>query len=178
MLTNRHSPNGFTIVELLVVIVVISILTLIGIPTYTGIQQRAQASAIVDQIRKVEKGLRLFATDKGISSWWDELSFTGYNDPSFVAIMASGPGSGLKSYLTQPANFSSWEYDNDGNTKAINCLMDTNGVNILIPNISDPTVAQLVDNSIDDGNVSCGKIRYDSANTRLIYNLALTATDM
>lgn len=48
----KNLRYGFTIVELLIVIVVISILATISITTYQGIQQRANNASIVDAVNK------------------------------------------------------------------------------------------------------------------------------
>ena len=44
----QNKRSGFTIVELLIVVVVIAILASISVVAYTGIQQRAKNSAIID----------------------------------------------------------------------------------------------------------------------------------
>lgn len=51
---------GFTIVELLIVIVVIAILAAITIVAYTGIQDRANASAMVSEVTQVVKKLEAY----------------------------------------------------------------------------------------------------------------------
>ena len=51
---------GFTIVELLIVIVVIAILAAITIVAYTGIQDRAKASAMVSEVNQVVKKLEAY----------------------------------------------------------------------------------------------------------------------
>ena len=58
-----RKQTGFTIVELLIVIVVIAILAAITIVAYTGIQERARDSQRLSDIKAIEKALRLYAAD-------------------------------------------------------------------------------------------------------------------
>ncbi len=57
--------RGFTIVELLIVIVVIAILAAITIVAYNGIQDRARSAALRSDLTQVDKQLKLFQADKG-----------------------------------------------------------------------------------------------------------------
>lgn len=57
--------RGFTIVELLIVIVVIAILAAISIVAYNGIQNRAKNTAVQNDIRQVAKLIELYNADKG-----------------------------------------------------------------------------------------------------------------
>lgn len=58
----RTNQKGFTIVELLIVIVVIAILAAISIVAYTGIQQRAKTSAGQSLASQVEKKAQAYYT--------------------------------------------------------------------------------------------------------------------
>lgn len=64
MLTfNRKRSEGFTIVELLIVIVVIAILAAITIVSYNGIQKRAAESAVKSDLRNAATALEVAAID-------------------------------------------------------------------------------------------------------------------
>lgn len=57
--------RGFTIVELLVVIVVIAILAAISVVAYTGIQERARDADRTSDINAIHKAIELYAADYG-----------------------------------------------------------------------------------------------------------------
>ncbi len=57
--------QGFTIVELLIVIVVIAIIAAISIVTYSGIQQRAQNSAFASTANATVKALKMYYSQEG-----------------------------------------------------------------------------------------------------------------
>ena len=59
----RH--NGFTIVELLIVIVVIAILAAITIVAFNGIQTRAENTKTVNAVSQYVKSLRLYKDEAG-----------------------------------------------------------------------------------------------------------------
>lgn len=61
----RKSTTGFTIVELLIVIVVIAILATISIVAYTGIQARANDSKRINDVAAIRKALALHKADNG-----------------------------------------------------------------------------------------------------------------
>lgn len=61
----RKSVSGFTIVELLIVIVVIAILAFISVVAYRGFQNRAYDSTIESDLSAVAKKLELTKVDLG-----------------------------------------------------------------------------------------------------------------
>ena len=71
--------TGFTIVELLIVIVVIAILAAITIVAYNGIQARAKDSRVQSDIQSVAKKIELYAVDNGSYPSTGSLS-TVYSD--------------------------------------------------------------------------------------------------
>jgi len=61
----RKSVSGFTIVELLIVVVVIAILAAISIVAYTGIQNRAQDTRRLSDMRAIATALEQYKVDNG-----------------------------------------------------------------------------------------------------------------
>ena len=57
--------RGFTIVELLIVIVVIAILAAIAIVSYNGIQSRANDTAVQNDLNNFAKKMELYKVDNG-----------------------------------------------------------------------------------------------------------------
>jgi general secretion pathway protein G len=65
MWEKQKHQAGFTIVELLIVIVVIGILAAISITAYNGVQQRARDAQRIDAIAKIRKGLEAYRAING-----------------------------------------------------------------------------------------------------------------
>lgn len=65
MLTVKSRHQGFTIVELLIVIVVIAILASVSVVAYAGIQSRSRDSARISKIKDIAKALELYKIDNG-----------------------------------------------------------------------------------------------------------------
>jgi prepilin-type N-terminal cleavage/methylation domain-containing protein len=80
--------KGFTIVELLIVIVVIGILAAITIVAYNGVQARAKDSRRLNDMQVISGGLKLYYAQNGV-----------YPTPSF-----NGPG-GWESSSINPSQF-------------------------------------------------------------------------
>lgn len=61
----NKSKSGFTIIELLIVIVVIAILAAITVVAYNGIQQRARDSKVITAVNAYVKILKMYKADHG-----------------------------------------------------------------------------------------------------------------
>lgn len=83
----QKTKSGFTIVELLIVIVVIAILAAITIVAYNGIQQRARASSASTALNQANKKLALYAIDN--SAYPADLATAGITDTSDVTYQYS-----------------------------------------------------------------------------------------
>lgn len=72
-----QARRGFTIVELLIVIVVIAILASISVVAYNGIQQRTNDAKRISDISKMVEALELYKIDNG--EYPDEVLNPGHN---------------------------------------------------------------------------------------------------
>ena len=84
--------TGFTIVELLIVIVVIAILAAITIVAYNGIQQRAKEAEILTDLSYFSKKIELDQIDRG-------RYYTSNNELKSIKLRASNPGPGANNVM-------------------------------------------------------------------------------
>lgn len=95
--------RGFTIVELLIVIVVIAILAAVTIVAYNGIQSRAKDSQRLADIAAITKALELYKTQNGqypaavgnSVGGWEISSNPNGNQPFLKSIVDSGTVSSI-----------------------------------------------------------------------------------
>lgn len=64
-LVKRNTNKGFTLVELLVVVVIIGILAAIALPNFIGAQTKAKGAAVKGNMRTVQIASESYATDAG-----------------------------------------------------------------------------------------------------------------
>lgn len=171
----RKSTSGFTIVELLIVIVVIAILAAITIVAYNGIQARAKATSITTGFNQIDKSLRMYGVIQGWNAWPEDNDVlpSGESNPTLEQLVNDLPG--FDQFMQQAPSTSdlpasAWFYDNDGDTKPA-CDSNNLGTNIVIEGVSE-TVADNVDSQLDDGDDDCGKIRYRGWDDKLYYTLS------
>lgn len=92
----RRAPKqkGFTIVELLIVVVVIAILAAISLVAYTNIQQRARDSQRKADLKTISTAVNLYYADNGnypmSNGWCTQISNTsaGY-DAAFKSELST-----------------------------------------------------------------------------------------
>lgn len=65
MLHKLNKTSGFTLVELLIVIVVIALLAAISVAAYSGIQDRARNTHVLSMFDTYEKALAIYYYDTG-----------------------------------------------------------------------------------------------------------------
>jgi type IV pilus assembly protein PilA len=65
VLSTRRHEDGFTLIELMVVVLIIAILLAIAIPTFLGAQNRARDRAAQSDLRNAITAAKTIATDHG-----------------------------------------------------------------------------------------------------------------
>src|SRR5665213_92435 len=130
MLSLKKKQGGFTIVELLIVIVVIGILAAIVISTYSGIQVKERNSTRQTDIQMIQTRLEAFYSQNGYypsfkslnTSTWRVKNMAKLNssvlvDPSAtnkdtsVAILVDSPSKNAYSYAVTNSDGNSCETD-------------------------------------------------------------------
>jgi prepilin-type N-terminal cleavage/methylation domain-containing protein len=106
---NSSTASGFTIVELLVVIVVIGILAAITIVSFSGITQRATVASLQSDLESASKLLKL-----------DQISSDDESYPATLALANGGRG------ITSNSNDLSYAVNNNTNPKGF-CVASKQG---------------------------------------------------
>lgn len=107
----RGSDHGFTIVELLIVVVVIAILAAITIVAYNGITNRAKASAASSAAEQASKKVALYAIQNS-EAFPDTLSDAGVTDQNGTTYQYRTYNGGQNYCITATTNSTSYYIDN------------------------------------------------------------------
>lgn len=93
------NPSGFTIVELLIVIVVIGILAAITIVAYNGIQARAKFTQQASEVDKIGKAIQLWTAENGKSIGESGHGYNGRGLGGFDGSSGAYPPPSLRDML-------------------------------------------------------------------------------
>jgi len=150
---SKQRNLGFTIVELLIVIVVIGVLAAIILVTYSGLSQKATIATISSDLENASKQLKL-----------DQVLNNAY--PASLAAANSGKGVQSSPGTTYPQ----YSVNNSTNPQSfcINAL--NNSINYRITNNNAPTVGDCSD--------FASSLRFDAGNTASYPGSGTTFTDL
>jgi len=87
ILENRgiSGNKGFTLVELLVVLVIIGVLAAIGISSFTGFRNTAKSARAMGEMKELEREIIAHVLEKGtypaVASWLTDINREGLVDP-------------------------------------------------------------------------------------------------
>lgn len=148
---------GFTLIELIAVIVVLAILSGAAIPKYIDFSDRAKAGALARNLRMINRSMQLYLIDNRPAAMT-----TSFTSATFIA-------SNLRPYLDDTAaNIPDFTW-----TTTYIPIAKYGETMMYYPSGSAavPTEVTLFDQQLDDGNTATGQIRwrYTSAANRGVY---------
>ena len=126
--TSSHNSFGFTIVELLVVIVIIAILAAITIVSFTGISQKAVASSLQSDLTNAQTHLKLFQV---VNSNYPDTINCANADRSTKKCLKTSTGN----------SFSFYKVNNSASPQTFSLLATNNTTYYQINSASSPTQA-------------------------------------
>jgi prepilin-type N-terminal cleavage/methylation domain-containing protein len=145
------TPRGFTLVEILVVVVIISLLAMLSIPGLQMVQRRARSSAVINDFRIFATAFQTYAQEQG--------SFPAESD---VAVIPTGMETLLKgdSWLKASAIGGHYNWENNQQHfgvryKAAIAITGTADAPLQL----DVTQLTDIDKAIDDGDLYNGSFR-------------------
>ena len=138
-MTLKRKQEGFTIVELLIVIVVIGILAALVITTFTGIQQKARDTERTTDVKAIHGQVEAYYAQNGSypglaelnSSSWRSTNMKGLDaealkDPKFTTGLACKDGSNNPQLAATPSTgcYGYAVFQTDGSTACTTAAAD------------------------------------------------------
>jgi len=128
MLTRERFSQGFTLVEILIVVVILGILAAIVIPQFTNASEEAKSSSLISQLQTIRSQLELYqiqhngdyprlaTLQNGDPDHWTGLTtqteVTGAAGTDFGPYLQQAPiNSFLRGQNVAADNSAEWEYD-------------------------------------------------------------------
>lgn len=132
--SKKDAQIGFTIVELLIVIVVIGILAAITIVAYNGIQSRARETSLRSDLTNIAKQIELFhadgdypANDTQLQSIKSKFSFSPVGTNAIACINPSGATAGFTVFVRDIVSGRQFMYVNGQGTSEVSLTWSSAG---------------------------------------------------
>lgn len=122
MATRRTRRNGYTLAELLIVIVIIGVLSAVSLPKFGRLRAQAQLNSAMGHFARLVMTARQTAILRGKPAYfktdgsllWVTLDTTGNNTDSVVVVRALSLPTAYRVNITSPSGLTSVRYDPRG----------------------------------------------------------------
>lgn len=81
----KNSKAGFTLVEIMIVVLIIGILLAIAIPNFVAARESSRAKACIGNLKQIDSATQQFCMDKQLSA----TTYTGAAKPTFNTVPAT-----------------------------------------------------------------------------------------
>ena len=119
VLSRKPGQEGFSLIELVVVVAVLAILSAIAIPSFVSINDKAKASAAANTLAQIAKECAVKDANNETATW--ELpNITDYvfaPSKTAVAVNCNGDSSVISATSQSPAKFPTYQYNVDTGAK-------------------------------------------------------------
>ena len=143
----RRWKSGFTLIEVIIVVVITSILSALAISSFTSMAKRSAMISTHAQFRQIEKALQLYYADNGE---WPPNSTSGQQPAVLNSYLHGSPMKRVS------ALGGLWDWNGPGSSVL------TYGINISVRNMSTSLRAEF-DAMFDDGSPTTGQFRNDGS---------------
>jgi prepilin-type N-terminal cleavage/methylation domain-containing protein len=140
--------NGFTLVEIMIVVVIIGILATLGLPAFQQVRMHSQNTTTINDLRTFRAAFDTFALEKGY--WPPDSMGNAWPDAATAAEVYDGYIKQTQWEKTTPIG-GNYDWDPDQ-------FFNSNGVSVDAYTVSDDQVA-LLDKMVDDGDLTTGLFR-------------------
>lgn len=186
--STKYLRKGFTLIELLVVIAIIGVLAAIVLASLSLTRHKAEATALVEQLKEVEKAFFAMSLSHG-DKYWPHMNSNTYNhQTNYITWMIENPNNpnnvfpDISNEISVVDVNSMFTYYNRGTQYT--CLSSppgnissVMGVTLRIEHINEEVFDEM-DKLLDDGDGAyCGKVRRMGGSGSLYYLLGTNSGD-
>ncbi|MES1168016.1 MAG: type II secretion system protein, partial [Oleiharenicola lentus] len=153
----RPATRAFSLMELMIAVLIISMLFLMAVPAYQRIQRKARAATVANDFRVFGAAFQAYAHEKG--TWPAEAA------PGVVptGITSQDLQTGVWDTMTPMGGKFDWEYNQvhpggtspGGKWRAAVAITGTTAAPLLI----DADLMEAIDDALDDGDLNTGSFR-------------------
>ena len=141
----RRNQRGFTLVELMIVVIIVGILAAVAIPMYQGATERAKASEAVAALGTIRGAMRVYYAEHGT---YVNANFVDGNQVTAGGVLSVKDGDLLGRYFSSPC----YTFNGDAGAAAFSIECDGGAVGNAAPYASE--VSGVVRTINQDGDIS------------------------